>query len=147
MPAPRTDATLASAVEVARQAALEVGEPGAVGDHLGVEMEAERLATHFFACTAAAYPGWRWAITLARAPRARRATVCETHLVPGPEALLSPAWVPYAERLAPGDVPGCCRPRAATPPPPAGTRGSTGRTPRRPGVPRPDVAAAATSCR
>lgn len=104
MPAPRTDATLASAVEVARQAALEVGEPGAVGDHLGVEMEAERMATHFFACTAAAYPGWRWAITLARAPRARRATVCETHLVPGPEALLSPAWVPYAERLAPGDV-------------------------------------------
>ena len=57
-----------------------------------------------FACTAAAYPGWRWAVTLSRAPRARRATVSEVHLLPGEGALLSPEWVPYAERLAPGDI-------------------------------------------
>jgi hypothetical protein len=30
--------------------------------------------------------------------------VCEANLVPGEGALLSPDWVPYAERLAPGDV-------------------------------------------
>ena len=51
-----------------------------------------------------AYPGWRWAITVARVPRGKVATVCETNLVPGEGALLSPEWLPYAERLAPGDL-------------------------------------------
>lgn len=104
MAAPKTDAVLTGAVEVARAAAGEVGEPGTVGEHLGVELEGDRVATHSFACTAGAYPGWRWAVTLSRAPRARRATVSEVHLLPGEDALLSPEWVPYAERLAPGDI-------------------------------------------
>ena len=54
--------------------------------------------------TPAAYPGWRWAVTLSRVPRARKATISEVHLLAGEEALLSPEWVPYAERLAPGDI-------------------------------------------
>ncbi|HLS39747.1 MAG TPA: DUF3027 domain-containing protein [Ornithinicoccus sp.] len=111
-PAVRPDTTLLGAVETARRALDDVAEPGTVGEHLGAETEGERLVTHYFACTAAAYPGWRWAVTLARAPRARKATVCETHLVPGEGALLSPEWVPYAERLAPGDIgPGDVTPR------------------------------------
>jgi hypothetical protein len=104
MPTPKDDPTLRSAVEVAREAAASIAEPGTVGDHLGMDMVGERLATHYFACTAAAYPGWRWAITVARVPRGKVATVCETNLVPGEGALLSPEWVPYAERLAPGDL-------------------------------------------
>ncbi|HET8601090.1 MAG TPA: DUF3027 domain-containing protein [Segeticoccus sp.] len=104
MPTSKDDATLFAAVELAREAAEGIAEPGTVGEHLGAEMNAERLATHYFACTATAYPGWRWAITLARAPRARKATVCETNLVPGEGALVAPEWVPYAERLAPGDI-------------------------------------------
>lgn len=104
MAAPKTDAVLTGAVEVARAAAAEIAEPGTVGEHLGVVLEGERVATHSFACTAGAYPGWRWAVTLARVPRARKATVSEVHLLPGEGALLSPEWVPYAERLAPGDI-------------------------------------------
>jgi hypothetical protein len=104
MPTPKDDPTLRAAVEVAREAAASIAEPGTVGDHLGMDMVGERLATHYFACTAAAYPGWRWAITVARVPRGKVATVCETNLVPGEGALLSPEWVPYAERLAPGDL-------------------------------------------
>lgn len=104
MAAPKSDATLAGAVEVARAAALEIAEPGTVGEHQGTVTEAERLVTHYFACTSPAYPGWRWAITLARPPRARRATVSEAHLVPGEGSLLSPQWLPYVERLAPGDI-------------------------------------------
>lgn len=102
--APKKDAVLAAAVELAREAAGTIAEPGTVGDHLGMEMDDERLATHYFACTAKAYPGWRWAVTVARVPRGKVATVCETNLVPGEGALLSPPWVPYAERLAPGDL-------------------------------------------
>lgn len=100
----KADATLTGAVEEARAAAGEVAEPGTVGEHLSVRAEADRVVTHYFACTATAYPGWRWAVTLARVPRARRATVSETHLVPGAGALLSQEWLPYVERLAPGDI-------------------------------------------
>ena len=104
MPAPKEDATLRAAVELARDAAQSLAEPGTVGEHLGMQMDGERLATHYFACTARAYPGWRWAITVARVPRGKVATVCETNLVPGEGALLAPEWLPYADRLAPGDL-------------------------------------------
>jgi hypothetical protein len=100
----KLDTVLAGAVDLARAAAEDVAEAGTVGDHLGAEVAGERLVTHHFGCTAAAYPGWRWAVTLARVPRSKVPTVCETHLVPGEGALLSPEWVPYADRLAPGDV-------------------------------------------
>jgi hypothetical protein len=100
----KDDAVLKASVELAREAAESIAEAGTVGDHVGMAMVDERLATHYFACTAKAYPGWRWAITVARVPRGKVATVCETNLVPGEGALLSPEWVPYAERLAPGDV-------------------------------------------
>jgi hypothetical protein len=102
--ATKADAILAAAVDQAREAAVGIAEPGTVGEHIGMVMDAERLATHYFACTATAYPGWRWAITLARVPRGKAATVCETNLVPGGGALLSPEWLPYDQRLAPGDI-------------------------------------------
>lgn len=100
----KTDKVLAAADAVARAALEEVAEPDTIGQHIGSAMIAERLATHYFLCTAAAYPGWAWAVTVARVPRGKVATVSETNLVPGPDALLSPAWLPYAARLAPGDL-------------------------------------------
>ncbi|HET7475426.1 MAG TPA: DUF3027 domain-containing protein [Dermatophilaceae bacterium] len=104
MPTPRPDAVLFAAADLARAAAEEVAEPGAVGEHLGAVMAGDRVATHYFANLAAAYAGWRWAVSLARVPRSRKPTVCETNLVPGDGALLSPTWVPYVDRLAPGDL-------------------------------------------
>jgi hypothetical protein len=101
---PKTDKVLLEAADTARAAAVAIAEPNTVGEHIGMAQEAERLATHFFVCTAAGYPGWAWAVSVARVPRGKVATVCETTLVPGPNALLSPPWVPYSDRLAPGDV-------------------------------------------
>lgn len=113
----KTDPTLRAAVDTAREAAVSIAEGGAVGDHLGMEMVEERLATHYFACTARAYVGWRWAVSVARVPRSKNVTVCEANLVPGEGALLSPDWVPYSERLAPGDVgPGDVTPLVADDP-------------------------------
>lgn len=104
--APKTDKVLVddAAQELALEAARGIAQPGMVGDHVRVEMTAERLATHYFACLAPGYPGWLWSVSVARAPRQKFATVCETNLLPGEGALLSPEWVPYAERLAPGDI-------------------------------------------
>ena len=104
MPAVKPDPTLKGALDLAREAAESIAEAGTVGGHLGMEMVQDRVATHYFECTAKAYPGWRWAITVARVPRSKVVTVSETNLVPGDGALLSPEWLPYADRLAPGDI-------------------------------------------
>ncbi len=101
---PTKELVLAGAVDLARQAAEEVALPGQVGDHQGVVIEDERLLTHLFASLVPGYQGWHWAVTVARPPRGRAATVCEVALLPGDGALLAPAWVPWAERLRPGDV-------------------------------------------
>lgn len=98
------DRLCAEAVDLAFVAAEEAAGQDSVGEHLGVQVDGDRLVTHLFACRESAYHGWRWAVTVARAPRAKLVTVDETVLVPGPEALLAPAWVPWNERLRPGDL-------------------------------------------
>ncbi len=100
----KRDTALVAAVAEARAAVVEEAGPDMVGDHLGVVMEAERLATHMFACLNPAYVGWQWAVTVARAPRAKSVTISEVVLLPGPEALVAPAWLPWSERVRPGDL-------------------------------------------
>lgn len=100
----KRDAALVAAVDLARAAVLEEAGEAAVGEHLEVVMEGERLATHLFVCTNPAYVGWRWAVTVARAPRLKGVTVSEVVLLPGPDALVAPAWVPWSERVRPGDL-------------------------------------------
>lgn len=104
MPIIKKDTTLAAAVDAAREAAEGIAEAGAVGEHLGCVMEEERVATHSFTCTTPAYRGWRWAVVVTRVPRSKAVTVSEVNLLPGDDAILAPAWVPYEQRLAPGDI-------------------------------------------
>ena len=77
---------------------------GNVGDHVGVAADDERVVTHLFKCVDPAYVGWRWAVTVTRASRAKAVTVDEVVLLPGPESLLAPDWVPWSERVRPGDL-------------------------------------------
>jgi hypothetical protein len=98
------DQACAEAVDLARDALLSVVPAGDVGDHLGVQAEGERIVTHLFDCKDPGYAGWRWAVTVVRAPRAKVVTVSETVLVPGSGALLAPDWVPWHDRVRPGDL-------------------------------------------
>jgi hypothetical protein len=98
------DQACAEAVDLARDALIAVVGAAQVGRHLGVQAEGERIVTHLFDCADTAYTGWRWAVTVARAPRAKAVTVDETVLLPGPGALLAPDWVPWHDRLQPGDL-------------------------------------------
>lgn len=100
----KVDAVGAAAVEQARAAATDVAGPDEVGEHLGVAAETERVTVHRFASTHRGYRGWEWAVVLARVPRARVATVSEVVLLPGDGALLTPSWVPWSDRIAPGDL-------------------------------------------
>ncbi|MGA3526298.1 DUF3027 domain-containing protein [Melissospora conviva] len=101
--AARLDQVCAAAVEVARAGIGDV-DPGDVGEYLQPVAEGDRLVTHLFECRMAGYRGWRWGVTVTRVPRSRAVTVCETVLLPGPDALLAPGWVPWHERLKPGDL-------------------------------------------
>lgn len=99
------DKVLESAVELAKQAAVDAaGDAAAVGGHISATETEERLVTHLFGCEFPGYRGWVWEVVVSRAPRGKDAAVCEAHLVPADDALLAPAWVPWAERVRPGDL-------------------------------------------
>ncbi|TVZ03801.1 DUF3027 domain-containing protein [Trebonia kvetii] len=104
--AKEADQVCADAVDVARKALIDDAgvTSDAIGEHLGVEPVADRVVMHLFGCADRAYAGWRWAVTVTRAPRSKLVTVDESVLLPGPDALLAPAWVPWHDRLRPGDV-------------------------------------------
>jgi hypothetical protein len=98
------DEACAQAVDLARAAAEDVAGPGQVGEHAGAFAEGDRVVTHLFASLDPAYSGWRWAVTVARASRSKVVTVSEAVLLPGPESLLAPDWVPWSSRVRPGDL-------------------------------------------
>ncbi len=87
-------------MDLARAAVTE----DVAGAHLDVVAEGERLVTHYFECMMSGYLGWRWAVTVARVSRSKQVTICETVLLPGPDALTTPDWVPWNERVQPGDL-------------------------------------------
>ena len=98
------DRLCAEAVDLAREAAEEAAFPGVVGEHVTLFAEGDRVVTHLFEAKELGYRGWRWAVTVARASRAKNVTLDETVLLPGPDSLAPPEWVPWSERLRPGDM-------------------------------------------
>ena len=76
----RPDATLVGAVDAARAFLVEQVGTDDVGDHLGHAVEGDRVVSHLFACTRAGYRGWRWSVTVARAPRQKVVTFDEVVL-------------------------------------------------------------------
>lgn len=93
------------AVEIARAALVELDD-GVVGEHIGVQGLSRNVATHRFAAEVPGYPGWEWNAVLACASGSDHVTVNEVALIPTPsgEALQAPEWVPYSDRLLPGDL-------------------------------------------
>jgi Protein of unknown function (DUF3027) len=108
--APATDdsaqltTVLTGAVELARAAIVEHSGDDVVGEYLGASFDDPTAATHRFLADMPGYQGWQWAVVVAAYPGADHATISEVVLVPGPTALLAPAWVPWQERVQPGDL-------------------------------------------
>jgi Protein of unknown function (DUF3027) len=101
---PKPDAVTFAAVDAARAALLADVGSGSVGDHLRAVAEDERVVTHYFDAIQPGYRGWRWAVTLVRASRSKDVTVSEIVLLPGDEAIVAPAWVPWSERVRGDDL-------------------------------------------
>jgi hypothetical protein len=97
-------AVLMGAVDAARTAIREFSGDDVVGEYLGAGFDDPSAVTHRFLATLPGYQGWQWAVVVAAHPGADHATISEVVLVPGPTALLAPQWVPWQERVQPGDL-------------------------------------------
>lgn len=103
---PKKPAGSFDALELARAAVLaDAGGATFVGDNLDVEFDSEaRLASYLFEAFLPGYKGWRWVVTAVRVDEDAEPTICDVVLLPGPDSLLAPEWVPYVERIQPGDI-------------------------------------------
>jgi hypothetical protein len=92
------------ATELALSAArADAGDPSRVGALIAIESEQGEIATYLFESLLPGYRGWRWAVTVTKVD-GDEATVCDVVLLPGPDSLLAPKWIPYGERLQKGDL-------------------------------------------
>ena len=98
------DQVAPSAVDTARAALVEQVGAQVVGEHLRATPEGEGVTTHTFACKQAGYPGWVWAVVVAQPEGQAEATIDEVVLLPGDDAIIAPPWVPWRERIQPGDL-------------------------------------------
>jgi hypothetical protein len=94
------------AKDLARNAALDVAEKkDQVGGFVSVDFDDDnRVATYLFEANLAGYKGWRWCITIAKVDADAQPTICDVVVLPGPDALRAPEWIPYRDRILPGDV-------------------------------------------
>ena len=84
----------------AYNAAVEASTRNAVGFFLESIEEDEGVVTYLFEGKLKGYVGWRWSVSVFQADENSPATISEVLLVPGPESLIAPDWVPWSERLA-----------------------------------------------
>lgn len=96
--------TMDAGPDAARAALVDQVGADVVGDHARSVPEGDGVVTEYFTCRQAGYPGWQWAVTVVRAGGSDAITVDEVVLLPGDEAIVAPAWVPWRERIQPGDL-------------------------------------------
>ena len=93
------------ALDIAKQAVIEdAGKREYVGEFYSVDSDEERIATYLFEAKLPGYDGWRWAVTVAKIDEQSAPTICDVVLLPGTKALLAPNWIPYSQRIQPGDL-------------------------------------------
>ena len=86
--------------DFARTALIEATSKSKVGNFIEVIDEGENVASYLFENNQKGYVGWRWSVTIFQANSNEPATVSEIVLMPGPDSLVAPDWVPWSERLA-----------------------------------------------
>ena len=98
-----------TATDFAREILLESVPSDQVGQSIDVVDEQSDQAnvliqSHTFECTATAYPGWYWAVSVITIEGQSEKTVSEINLLPGGSALIPQPWKPWAERVQAGDL-------------------------------------------
>ena len=92
------------AADLARSAALEDAKnPNYVGELISIDSDDDHLASYLFGASLPGYVGWRWAVTIAKIDGGSP-TICDVVLLPGPDSILAPEWIPYSNRITSDDV-------------------------------------------
>lgn len=90
---------MADLKDLARSAALEAAPRDGVGGFVEVVEEGDFVSTFRFESKLKGYRDWRWNVVIF-APEGQEPTISEVLLMPGPDSLTAPDWVPWSERLA-----------------------------------------------
>ena len=93
-----------AAVDLALSAIVESQGSEVVGSHQRSYAAESGFAIHEFDCLLPGYPHWNWTVVLACAPDQTHPTVCDVVLLPGDGALVPPQWIPWSQRIRPGDI-------------------------------------------
>jgi hypothetical protein len=92
------------AAALARSAAIEDAKnQDYVGELLSIDSDEDHLASYLFSASLPGYVGWRWAVTIAKVDGGSP-TICDVVLLPGPDSILAPEWIPYSNRITADDV-------------------------------------------
>ena len=92
------------AAALARSAAIEDAKSeDYVGELLSIDSDEDYLASYLFSASLPGYVGWRWAVTIAKVDGGSP-TICDVVLLPGPDSILAPEWIPYSNRITADDV-------------------------------------------
>jgi len=92
------------AAALARSAAIEDAKnKDYVGELLSIDSDDDHLASYLFSASLPGYVGWRWAVTIAKVDGGSP-TICDVVLLPGPDSILAPEWIPYSNRITADDV-------------------------------------------
>jgi hypothetical protein len=86
-------------IELAAEALSEVLEEGSFGELISTE-DIPKGVELKFSCLMPGYTDWHWQVTLSKVTAKSTPTVSEINLLAGDDSLVSPPWVPWAERLA-----------------------------------------------
>lgn len=84
--------------EFARKAAKASAPANTVGQFVELIDEGDEVYTYLFETKQKGYVGWRWSVTVFDG--LEEPSVSEVLLMPGPDSLVAPNWVPWSERLA-----------------------------------------------
>ena len=94
--------------DLARTALLESVAEDHVGAFIDFSVTSDTadvtLATYNYSCTSPSYPGWYWSVVVVAIEGQDYCTVSDINLLPGAQALVPPAWTPWASRVEPGDL-------------------------------------------
>ncbi|MCX6402543.1 MAG: DUF3027 domain-containing protein [Actinobacteria bacterium] len=88
-----------SVKDIARKAVLEVAPADEIGDLL-TESTLEDFTIVSFKSAHPGYVGWHWSVSLHKTNH----TVNEVWMEPSEASLIAKAWVPWSERIQPGDL-------------------------------------------
>ncbi|NBW72914.1 MAG: DUF3027 domain-containing protein [Microbacteriaceae bacterium] len=86
-------------VKTFAETAAKSAAEGNLGKFIDSSSE-DGLTTFNWEANLKGYVGWRYSVTVFQIDPATEPTISEIVLVPGPESLIAPAWVPWADRLA-----------------------------------------------